>query len=72
MLVYRKLESMQDSLSESTNNAIRVQELLDRAKEDHVSELSTLNSEREKQTAKHNSELAELVRDLWQYSNLYV
>ena len=58
----RKIESLQESLSEATNNAKKLQDLLDRANEDHKVELSSLSSQYEKTTAELKVEIDELVR----------
>ena len=59
--IYRKLESLQDSLSEANNNTEKLQELLDRVNEEHKTELSTLNNQHEKTTAELKSLLDDLV-----------
>ena len=48
-------------LSEATNQSQRIQELLDRANEDHKSELSSLNTQHEKTITQLKTDLEELV-----------
>lgn len=61
MVSFRKLESLQESLAEATNQSQRVQELLDRANEDHKTELSSLNTQHEKTISQLHSEKEEIV-----------
>ena len=61
LLVYRKLESLQDSLSEAKNDAEKLQELLQRANEDHKTELSALSGQHEKTTSELKIAADELV-----------
>ncbi|XP_067932017.1 CAP-Gly domain-containing linker protein 1-like [Watersipora subatra] len=56
----RKLESLQESLFEATNNSEKIQELLDRAKEEHKLELSSLNALMEKRTDDLKAEISSL------------
>lgn len=58
---HRKLSSLQEALTEATNQSQRIQELLDRANEDHKSELSSLNAQHEKTISQHAAEKEELV-----------
>ena len=60
-LLFRMLETLQESLSEATNQSQRIQELLDRANEDHKTELSSLNTQHEKTITQLKSDLEELV-----------
>ena len=60
-LLFRTLETLQESLSEATNQSQRIQELLDRANEDHKTELSSLNTQHEKTITQLKSDLEELV-----------
>lgn len=57
----RKLETAQKSLSEATNNAKKLQELMDRAREEHKLELSTLRSQHEQLAAALQSEVEDIV-----------
>ena len=61
LLAFRTLETLQESLSEATNQSQRIQELLDRANEDHKTELSSLNTQHEKTTTQLKADLEELV-----------
>ena len=61
LLAFRTLETLQESLSEATNQSQRIQELLDRANEDHKTELSSLNTQHEKTITQLKAELEELV-----------
>ena len=61
LLAFRTLETLQESLSEATNQSQRIQELLDRANEDHKTDLFTLNSQHEKTITQLKAELEELV-----------
>lgn len=56
------MESLQKSLAEANNNNERLQEVLNRANDDHIAELSSLHTQHEKTTTQLKADLEELVK----------
>ena len=60
-LAYRKLEALQQSLTESTNKVEHMQDVMDKTQQDHKDELSSLTAQHEKTTQQLKTDLDELV-----------
>lgn len=60
---YRKIEQLQQSVTEATSQTEKVQDLLKSTEESHSEELSSIKSQSEKTTSQLKDELQRLVCD---------